>query len=253
MAKQGWIALHRKIKDHWLWEEKPFDKAHAWVDMLLLANHEDNKFLLGNELVEVKSGSFITSEIKLMERWGWGKTKTRAFLDLLQSDGMIIKKSDRKKTTITIVKYGDYAVLKTIDKPQTDREQTDSRPQADTNNNENNENNENNIKKERKAAPPANSYEKILSVVSDDSLRATYFSYIQMRKMIRSPISNKGLETLIKRVDFLEPQSVERKKKMLETAILNNWKNVYPLKEEKIPEKPSYDKEAFKKWLNSQY
>jgi DNA replication protein DnaD len=111
--------------------------------MLLLANHDDNKFMLGNELVEVKCGSFITSEVKLMERWGWSKCKTRAFLDLLQKDEMIVKKTDRKKTTINIVNYSDYAVLKTTEKPQTDCEQTTNRPRADTNNNDNNENNDN--------------------------------------------------------------------------------------------------------------
>ena len=144
MTKQGWVAVHRQIQDHWLWAEKPFDKAHAWIDLLLLANHDDKKFCLGNELVEVKQGSLITSEVKLMERWGWGKSKTRAFLDLLQSDGMIIKLSDRKKTTITIVNYSDYAVLKTTNRPPTDHEQTASRPRADTNNNDNNDNNVNN-------------------------------------------------------------------------------------------------------------
>lgn len=142
MAK-GWVAIHRQLQDHWLWEERPFSKAQAWIDMLLLANHDDNKFLLGNELVEVKCGSFITSEVKLMERWGWGKSKTRAFLDLLQTDEMIIKKSDRKKTTITIVNYKEYATLETTDRPQADRQQTNSRPIADTNNNDNNDNNEN--------------------------------------------------------------------------------------------------------------
>lgn len=143
MTKQGWVAIYRQIQDHWLWEEKPFSKAQAWIDMLLLANHDDNKFLLGNELVEVKCGSFITSEVKLMERWGWGKSKTRAFLDLLQSDEMIIKKSDRKKTTITIVNYKEFSSLETTDRPRTDRKQTNNRPIADTNNNDNNENNDN--------------------------------------------------------------------------------------------------------------
>jgi hypothetical protein len=143
MTQKGWLALHRKIQDHWLWEDKPFSKQAAWIDMLLLANHDDNKFLLGNELVEVKCGSFITSEVKLMERWGWGKAKTRAFLDLLQNDGMIVKKADRKKTTITIVNYREYSVLETTSRPQTDCERTDGRPIADTNNNDNNYNNEN--------------------------------------------------------------------------------------------------------------
>ena len=75
---EGWVKLHRKIQDHWLWQDKPFDKRSAWIDMLLMANHDDNKFLLGNVLVEVQRGSFITSELKLMERWGWSKTKVRS-------------------------------------------------------------------------------------------------------------------------------------------------------------------------------
>lgn len=142
MTKRGWISLHRKVQSHWLWDDKPFSKGQAWIDMLLLANHSDKKFLLGNELVEVKSGSFITSELKLMDRWGWGKAKTRNFLKLLENDGMIVKISDRKKTTINIVNYSDYTVLKTTDRPQADHEQTASRPPADTNNNYNNDNND---------------------------------------------------------------------------------------------------------------
>ena len=137
----GWIALHRQIQYHWLWDEKPFSKAQAWIDLLMMANREDKKFLLGNELLNVEAGTVVTSELKLMERWGWGKCKTRAFLDLLQNDGMIVKKADRKKTTISIVNYRDYSVYDKANRPQTDREQTASRPRADTNNNNNNNNN----------------------------------------------------------------------------------------------------------------
>lgn len=146
MTQKGWVPIYRRLQDHWLWQDKPFSKQAAWIDMLLLANHDDNKIVLGNEVVKVKCGSFITSEVKLMERWGWGKAKTRAFLDLLQSDEMIVKKADRKKTTITIVNYRDYAVLETTNRPQADCEQTNSRPIADTNNNDNNDNNENKYK-----------------------------------------------------------------------------------------------------------
>ena len=148
----GWICLSRKILDCYLWKEKPFSKAQAWIDLLLLASHEKKKFLLGNELMEIDRGSFITSEVKLMHRWGWGKSKTRAFLLLLESDGMIIKKSDRKKTTITIVNYSKYQDVQTTDRPQADHRQTTSRPIADTINNVNNDNNVNN--KERAVFKP---------------------------------------------------------------------------------------------------
>ncbi|KMT21575.1 hypothetical protein [Clostridium cylindrosporum] len=155
---KGWISLYRSIQDHWLWQEKPFDKARAWIDLLLLANHQDNKFLLGNELIEVKKGSFITSQRKLMERWGWGAGKTREFLKLLQSDGMIIFEADKKKTTITIVSYEQYQNRnaskidisrgaegsRNINRTQAEHNQYMGRTQTETNNNDNNVNNDNN-------------------------------------------------------------------------------------------------------------
>ena len=65
--KNGWIALHRKIQSHWLWEDKPFSNGQAWIDLLMLANHTEKKVLIGKELVSVPPGSFITSEPKLAD------------------------------------------------------------------------------------------------------------------------------------------------------------------------------------------
>ena len=107
MAK-GWISLHRQIWDNWVWKDKPFSKGQAWIDLLLMANYEDKKVLIGNQLITVKRGSLVTSVRKLCDRWGWSNTKVRAFLSLLEQDGMLIVKSDAKKTTLTIVNYSDY-------------------------------------------------------------------------------------------------------------------------------------------------
>jgi len=140
MTKQGYIKLYRSIQNHWLYQEKrKFSKFEAWIDMLMMANHKDNKVVLGNDLIEVKRGQFITSELKLMERWGWGKSKLRSFLELLEKDGMIVKKSDRKKTTITICNYSVYQDNETKNRPHSDREQTDNGLITDTNNNDKNE------------------------------------------------------------------------------------------------------------------
>lgn len=152
--KQGWICLHRSIQDSIIWKDKPFDKGRAWIDLILMANHEDNRFLLGNEIVSVKRGSFITSELKLMDRWGWSKSKVRSYLHLLESESMIVKKTDHKKTTITIVKYCDYQDLQTTERPQKDHEKTTKKPRKDTNNNDNNDNND---KQKRRGTP---SFEK---------------------------------------------------------------------------------------------
>ncbi len=106
----GWIKLHRQIQGHWLWlSEKPFDKRSAWIDILLMVNHEDKTVLLGNDLVEVKRGECLTSEPKLAERWGWSRTKVRNFLNLLEKDGMIEnKKEGRKRTRLKVLNYNIY-------------------------------------------------------------------------------------------------------------------------------------------------
>ena len=147
MTHKGWMPIYRRLQDHWLWQDRPFAKGQAWLDLLLLASHNDNEFLFGNQIIKNEVGSFITSELKLMERWGWSKTKVRAFLKLLQDEQMIVKKSDNKKTAITIVNYSIYADYETAKELQKDNKKTTKELQKDTINNDNNYNNENNKEK----------------------------------------------------------------------------------------------------------
>lgn len=105
---QGWIKIHRDLLDNELWSDKPFTKGQAWVDLLLLANHKDKNVLIGSHTEMVERGSFITSELKLMERWGWGRKKVKLFLNFLESQKMIERNANNKRTAITIVNYGFY-------------------------------------------------------------------------------------------------------------------------------------------------
>lgn len=77
------------------------------------------------------------------------------------------------------------------------------------------------------------SYDEILSAVTDEELKSLYYEYIKMRKLIKSPMTDRALVMLVSKVNELEPYDIDRQKKMLETAIMNNWKSVYPLKEDK--------------------
>ena len=111
---QGWIKLHRQIREHKFFKTKrKFSKFEAWLDLLLEANHCDKEVLFGNQIIEVKRGSFITSELKLSDRWRWSRTKVRDYLNLLGKDSMIEKISDNKKTTISIVNYDVYQNIET--------------------------------------------------------------------------------------------------------------------------------------------
>ena len=146
----GWIKLHRSVQDHWIYQEKrKFSKYEAWLDLLMMASHKDNKFVLGNELYDLKRGEFISSIRKLGERWSWSNTKVTQFLDLLKKDEMIDFKKDTKKTLITIVNYGVYHDSDEEKKTVIEHENDTKATQKHTIKNEKNVKNEKNIKPSR--------------------------------------------------------------------------------------------------------
>ena len=110
MADKGWIKLNRQIMDHWTYEDKPFNRSMAWIDLLLLADHKTHKSLWRGKLTEFKRGDVNISLKELGNRWGWSKPKVRAFIEQLEADGMITTNVTTVRTTLTIVKYDNFQI-----------------------------------------------------------------------------------------------------------------------------------------------
>lgn len=173
---QGWISLHRNIWGNWTWEDKPFSRGQAWIDILLLANHEDGNTFMDGQLIKVARGEHITSETKLAERWGWSRTKVRNFLDLLTNDNMIENiKEGRKRTRLRVVNYNDYQDIKnnrrTTEEQEKDNRETTEEQQKNINNNDNNENNDNKeiyIKVQNNKNPKKNIYSEYVSMTEEE-------------------------------------------------------------------------------------
>ena len=143
---EGWISLHRKILENpILNRSRVYSNFEAWIWLLLKANHKDNKFMLGSELIKVKKGSMITSQKKLCRQFRWGNSKLRSFLKVLQKDKMILLKTNTQSTHITICNYDTYQENQIADKLKTNRKQTANKLRTNTNNNVNNDNNVNKI------------------------------------------------------------------------------------------------------------
>lgn len=144
----GWISIHRKIQDNIIWNDKPFNRGAAWIDLIMLANHENKKIIFNGSMVEIKRGEKITSLRKLSERWGWSRGKTKKFLNLLKDENMIEFKTDHQKTTYKIINYNVYQNedldKRATEKPLNDQQKATEKPLNDTNNNINNYNNVNN-------------------------------------------------------------------------------------------------------------
>lgn len=110
MAK-GYIYLHKQLLDHWLWQDKPFSKGQAWIDLLLLANYEDKKTMHRGRLITCKRGTVNLSIMELSKRWGWHWKTTKKFILEMERDNMCTLKCTTECTTITIEKYDDFQIL----------------------------------------------------------------------------------------------------------------------------------------------
>lgn len=105
---KGYIKVYRNVRDNWVWNDKPFNLGAAWIDLLMMVNHEDRKIIFNKSPLLVKRGSVVTSMRKLADRWGWHRNRVSRTLNALERDGMITQKRDSQCTTITIVNYGVY-------------------------------------------------------------------------------------------------------------------------------------------------
>ena len=115
-AKGTYILLDRGILNNWIYDDKPFNRSMAWIDLLLLAEHTTRKKMWRGQMTEFKRGDVNLSITELSKRWGWSREKTRRFISQLEADNMVHAKCTTNRTTITIVKYDDFQNRRTTDK-----------------------------------------------------------------------------------------------------------------------------------------
>lgn len=102
----GWIKLHRKIKDHWLWQDA--EKLKWWVSILMEVNHEGRKVLIKGKLFDCERGQSLKSLDTWAKEWRTTKKTVRSFFILLQQDGMLTISSVTVSTRITVCNYESY-------------------------------------------------------------------------------------------------------------------------------------------------
>jgi hypothetical protein len=74
----------------------------------------------------------------------------------------------------------------------------------------------------------------IILNTKDLELLELYKQYIIVRDNMKAPLSDVGLVKLVERCKRLSKDNVRIEKLILETAIINNWKNVYLPREEEL-------------------
>jgi len=235
----GWASIQRKIKNNWTYQDKPFNKSMALIDLILMVNHKTATTIQDGGPLTVIRGDTVTSLRKLAIAWGWSITKVSVFLNNLEADGTIIQKRNTKKTVITLINYGFHQSLnnkkdteKTLKRHRKDTEKT----LKETNNNGNNDYNVNNEKKKTRTNPSPAMIE--------------IMEYFNMKYKIKSP-GAKGFQPGTRKTMVLvnhllnADHTVEDFKKVISFVIGKWWKNG-----EFCTPSTVFKAELFEKYLN---
>ena len=242
----GYIRIYRNILEWEWWSD--INTYRLFTYMLIKANWKDGKF----KGSDIPKGSFVSSLCKLSEETGLTINEVRTALKHLISTNEITSKSHSKFTIFTVKNYCLY---------QDDNEQTTSSSQTNnkqiTNNSQpinkllttiekEEKGNKGNIekgKKERKevkegAKAPKKS-EPVIYYPNDENLNRAFLEYVEMRKKIKKPMTERAVELAMKKLKelsaspFFENMDNDMAIKILDQSTMNCWQGLFPLKEDR--------------------
>lgn len=100
---------------NFLWEDKPFSKGQAWIDLLLMANYAFQKTdSRKKDPVYLHPGEVLTTNRGLAERWGWSVNKVRRFLNTLEEKAQVEQLKTHLFTKITVRYWDKYQETDTL-------------------------------------------------------------------------------------------------------------------------------------------
>ena len=171
---EGWIAMHRTVRDHWLVgfgnSVKPMDASHgshsrneAFTDLIMECRYEAGSVMNGGRKMEIKPGQLVGAISWLANRWNWTPQTVRTFLEKLQNDNMIERNSATKEdennkqknnqsSVITICNYEKYQFLG--DEEKQVNQQASNKPATSQQQASNNNTKDNKGIKEQEERPP---------------------------------------------------------------------------------------------------
>lgn len=157
--KQGWVKLHRKIMDNDIWNmPEPFDRRSAWIDLIMLMNHEPRAVPLRNgKIVYLEPGQHFASMDSLAARWHWSRGKVIRYIKLLCKLKMCTCVATADGTTITVINYGFYQTGRTTVSTTVDTSNGTTDGTTDGTRTRNNKNNKRMSNKNNAAEPLSDS------------------------------------------------------------------------------------------------
>lgn len=256
--QQGYIKLHRKIKEWALYDDEKSLKL--FIHLLLSVTHKEMKY----KGVILKAGQYVASVRQLSVETNLTENEIRARLKKLKKDGAIYIKSTNKSTLITIANWELYQICE--NNAQTTA-QTTTQTTAQTTAHKKHELIEQECKQEVRsknnnppivppkggkaegekvgAAKATSKAKKEITVEELENLTQGFkgelyikiHDFVAFRREIGKPMTLRAVKLFLKHLHELSEANGEKGIAIIEQSMRNGWQDIYQLKDRKREEK----------------
>ena len=222
-----WVKLYRNLLEKPIWKQSTPEQKSILVTLLMMVNYTDSEWEWKGELYTCAPGQVVTSLETITQKCGKGisQQNVRTALKRFEKLGFLTNESTKSGRLITIENWGKY-------------QGTDAEPNKESNKNltksQQRPNKGLTPKEESKKDKKARKKEIYKSVPPE--LHRVIDDFLEMRKQIKSPATDRALELMLKKLRGLSGGDTELAIRILEQSIERGWKTVYPLKDERKSE-----------------
>ena len=180
------------------------------------ASHKEMDVMVGFQRVHLIPGDFIFGRKNAAKELRTTERSIRTSLQHLKKGQNVTIKTTNKFSIISIVNWKVYQNEDIENDQQTANKRPASDQQVTTNKNVKN------VKKKEK---------KIFSLPNWIPQK-TWDEYLEMRQKISKPITEKGKELAVKKLENIKTQTGDNPIAILEQSIFNSWQGLFPIKRE---------------------
>lgn len=241
----GYFKVWRELFNKPIWLNSTPEQKTILMTVLGMANFRENEWEWSGNKFSIKPGQFITSLESIVKQSGKGITiqNVRTSLARFEKLEFLTNESTKTGRLITILNWELYqAHEENLTDQLTDSQQ---RPNKDLTNDQQRANKELTTKEEgNKAKKVKNDKESQEDNYTDNpKLIEAIKGFKEMRKLIKKPLTDKGLKGILNKLDTLSKDD-DTKIRILENSIMNSWQGVFPLKEDKPKQKGDFTKRS---------
>lgn len=209
-------------------EKKMSLKAKGLLSLMLSLPDDWNYSVSGLVRLSKDGKDSVMTALAELEKFGY-LTRSQMVNDKGQFSGIEYNIYEQPQEENTITDKQNAA------KQITEKQNAENPPQLNTNQLRTKNNNK--IINKSNTNPEAISEDELFALlleIEDTELAELYREYAEYRATTDAPLTKQGLKMLIKRCERLSEYKVSTQKAMLETALIQGWKNVFnPKQEEK--------------------